>query len=104
MLISAAAWINPLSVRFCIPVNEFIIFMNEFVAMTCPSIRPPLNGMLQLPCFQEYNSTCTVKCKKGFVLSGNENINCGLVDKTVAWINHNATCNRKQCIFLILAI
>ena len=70
----------------------FIFIYLIFSAKPCPKIRPPLNGILELPCFEEYGSTCSVKCKKGFILQGNEDVRCGIVGGSVNWINNNATC------------
>ena len=65
-------------------------------AKLCPAIRPPLNGFLELPCVEQYNSTCAVHCKKGFLLSGSNSVKCDLVGSKVGWINNNAKCNGEH--------
>ena len=58
--------------------------------MQCPAPTPPDNGILTLPCDEQYKSVCLVKCKDGYDLTGSTFINCD--------VNNNNNNNKQTTI------
>ena len=54
-------------------------------AMTCPAIEPPEMGKIILPCREEYDVMCLLKCKKGYHLEGSNQMSCKLKEGQTYW-------------------
>ena len=65
--------------------------------MQCPSPLSPDNGYIDLPCSQDYGSTCSVSCFQGYNVSeGSASLNCDLLENgAVQWEGSDITCERK---------
>jgi len=83
-------------IRRCQVSSRWTGIVGRCAPKPCPKLHPPLNGVLELPCVEEYKSKCNLKCRKGYVLEGNENVICGIRNGRVLWMDNNATCKDSE--------
>ena len=71
-------------------------------AMQCPAVTPPDNGILTLPCVEQYKSVCLVKCKQGFDLKGTNLIDCNVNNQQATYWNKPTQCQGLFMFFFML--
>lgn len=77
--------------RTCLQKSRWTSGEPKCIAMQCPAAKPPVNGVLILPCIEEYRSKCIVKCKQGYDLKGKNTIDCDINAGITKW-RLNSTC------------
>ena len=56
----------------------------------------PENGYISLPCLQDINSTCQIRCFEGYELvNGSQYVNCTLDEEYNAVWSEMGECSRK---------
>ena len=61
--------LSDLSPRTCQPNGRWSGIPPYCSPLPCPTLTPPSNGYLQLPCDGVYQSQCTVRCFDGYKLA-----------------------------------
>ena len=86
------------AVRICQPDGTWSGESAYCQPLRCPTLFPPINGYVQLPCTPLYDSECIVRCFDGFELvSGNNSVRCSLDENDkgmVQWTEYGV-CNSK---------
>ena len=69
--------------------------------LRCPTLFPPINGYVLLPCTPLYDSECIVRCFDGFELvNGNGSVYCDLDENNkgmVQWTGYGICNSSKYC-------
>ena len=60
------------SYRTCLPDHTWTGELTECPPLECGELTNPKNGVILLPCYDEYNETCTVTCEEGYYINGTE--------------------------------
>ena len=86
------------AVRICQPDGTWSGETAYCQPLRCPTLFPPINGYVQLPCTPLYDSECFVRCFDGFELvNGNNSVRCNLDEndeEMVQWTEYGV-CNSK---------
>ncbi|KAM6456867.1 P-selectin [Liasis olivaceus] len=81
----------------CLPSGQWTAEVPQCAAIQCQPLNIPVNG--NFSCIHihgefHYQSSCTFRCKEGFLINGAETIMCGASGK---WSASEPTCQVKQC-------
>eukprot|EP00111_Clytia_hemisphaerica_P007355 TCONS_00021392-protein len=85
--------------RTCLNRSVWEVGNTKCEAMQCPAATPPQNGILTLPCVEQYRSKCLVKCKQGYdLVSGGQLIDCNVNQQQMTYWNKPTQCQEiSQC-------
>ena len=56
--------------RLCLQSNRWSGNPTFCQPLLCEILEPPENGVVLVPCHQEYGSICTVECLRGYKIDG----------------------------------
>ena len=86
------------AVRICQPDGTWSGESAYCQSLRCPTLFPPIDGYVQLPCTPLYDSECFVRCFDGFELvNSNGSVYCDLDEndeEMVQWTEYGV-CNSK---------
>ena len=74
-----------------------ISFLFLTLAVACPTLYPPINGILILPCVERFQSQCIVECIDGFSLRGSGIMECEIKNGITNWNFEENTCEGNYC-------
>ena len=58
--------------RTCLPDHTWTGELTECPPLECGELTNPENGLILLPCYDEYNESCSLTCEEGYYINGSE--------------------------------